>query len=70
MREGIDYASKEVAKYILDKSHKVETSNDIESVATISSGDKEIGQYIAQAMEKVGRDGVISVDESNSLILN
>ena len=67
MREGIDYASKEVAKYILDKSHKVETSNDIESVATISSGDKEIGQYIAQAMEKVGRDGVISVDESNSL---
>ena len=66
MREGIDYASKEVAKYILDKSHKVETSNDIESVATISSGDKEIGQYIAQAMEKVGRDGVISVDESNS----
>ena len=39
MREGIDYASKEVAKYILDKSHKVETSNDIESVATISSGD-------------------------------
>ena len=66
MREGIEYASKEVAKYILDKSHKVETSNDIESVATISSGDKEIGQYIAQAMEKVGRDGVISVDESNS----
>lgn len=66
MREGIDYASKAVAKYILDKSHKVETSTDIESVATISSGDKEIGQYIAQAMEKVGRDGVISVDESNS----
>ncbi len=66
MREGIDYASKEVAKYILDKSHKVETSNDIESVATISSGDKEIGNIIAQAMEKVGRDGVISVDESNS----
>ena len=47
-------------RQILDKSHKVETSNDIESVATISSGDKEIGQYIAQAMEKVGRDGVIS----------
>ena len=66
MREGIDYASKEVAKYILDKSHKVETSNDIESVATISAGDQEIGKIIAQAMEKVGRDGVISVDESNS----
>lgn len=66
MREGIDYASKEVAKYILEKSHKVETSEDIANVATISSGDKEIGQYIANAMEKVGRDGVISVDESNS----
>lgn len=66
MREGIDYASKEVAKYILDKSHIVETGNDIESVATISAGDKEIGNIIAQAMEKVGRDGVISVDESNS----
>lgn len=66
MREGIDYASKEVAKYILNKSHKVETSNDIASVATISAGDQEIGQIIAKAMEKVGRDGVISVDESNS----
>lgn len=66
MREGIDYASKEVAKYILDKSHIVETSNDIESVATISAGDLEIGKIIADAMEKVGRDGVISVDESNS----
>ena len=66
MREGIDYASKEVAKYILDKSHKVETNNDIASVATISAGDKEIGQIIAEAMDKVGRDGVISVDESNS----
>lgn len=66
MREGIDYASKEVAKYILEKSHIVETSNDIESVATISASDKEIGKIIAQAMEKVGRDGVISVDESNS----
>ncbi len=66
MREGIDYASKEVVKYILDKSHKIETSDDIANVATISSSDKEIGQYIADAMDKVGRGGVISVDESNS----
>ena len=65
MREGIEYASKEVAKHILDKSRKVETSNDIASVAAISSGSKEIGQIIAEAMEKVGRSGVISVDESN-----
>ena len=65
MREGIDYASKEVTKYILENSKKVETSEDIENVATISAGDPTIGKEIAAAMEKVGRNGVISVDESN-----
>lgn len=65
MREGIEYASKEVAKHILEKSRKIETSNDIASVAAISSGSKEIGHIIASAMDKVGRNGVISVDESN-----
>lgn len=65
MREGIEYASKEVAKHILEKSRIVETSNDIASVAAISSGNKEIGTIIAEAMDKVGRSGVISVDESN-----
>lgn len=66
MKEGINYASQEAANYILDHSKKIETSDDIANVATISSGDKEIGQYIAKAMDKVGRKGVISVDESNS----
>lgn len=66
MREGIEYASKEVTNYILKQSHQIENSSDIENVATISSGDKEIGHNIAKAMEKVGRNGVISVDESNS----
>ena len=65
MREGIEYASKEVAKHILEKSRKVETSADIASVAAISSGSKEIGEIIAKAMDKVGRNGVISVDKSN-----
>ena len=65
MREGIELASKEVANYILDKSRKVETNSDIASVAAISSGSKEIGDIIAKAMDKVGRNGVISVDESN-----
>ena len=65
MREGIEYASKEIAKHILEKSRKVETSNDIASVATISAGSNEVGNTIAEAMEKVGRDGVISVDTSN-----
>ena len=66
MREGIEKASKEVAKVLLKNSHKVETSRDIASVATISSSNSHIGDLIAQAMDKVGRDGIINVDESNS----
>lgn len=65
MREGIDKASKMVADKILEKSKKIETNSDIESVATISAQDGEIGKIIAEAMEKVGKDGVINVDESN-----
>ena len=64
MREGIETASKKVAESILAKSRKVETSEDIANVATISAGSKEVGDIIAEAMDKVGRDGVISVDES------
>lgn len=66
MREGIERASKAVAEVLLKISHKVETSRDIASVATISSSNSHIGELIAQAMEKVGRDGIINVDESNS----
>ncbi|MGB7530140.1 MAG: chaperonin GroEL, partial [Bacilli bacterium] len=64
MREGIERAAKEVAKKLLEKSRKIETNSDIASVATISSGSAEIGEIIAEAMDKVGREGVISVDES------
>ena len=66
MREGIERASKAVAEVLLKNSHKVETSRGIASVATISSSNSHIGELIAQAMEKVGRDGIINVDESNS----
>lgn len=65
MREGIEKTSKAVSEYILSHSKKVEDSQDITNVATISSGDEEIGKIIAQAMDKVGRDGVISTDDSN-----
>jgi chaperonin GroEL len=64
LREGIEYAGKEVAKKLLERTRKIETNEDIASVANISSGSQEIGQIIANAMDKVGRDGVISVDES------
>ncbi len=64
LKEGIDKASKAVSDKILDKSRKIETSSDIASVASISSGSREVGDIIAKAMDKVGKDGVITVDES------
>lgn len=64
LREGIDLASKKVAELLLAKSHKIESNTDISSVATVSSGSNEIGEIIANAMDKVGKDGVINVDES------
>ena len=56
---AIDAALAEVAK-------PVETTADMASVATISSRDAEIGELIANAFDKVGKDGVITVDESNT----
>lgn len=64
LREGIDMAAKKVAEKLIAKAHKVDSSNDIASVASISSGSKEIGTIISEAMEKVGKNGVINVDES------
>ena len=64
MREGIEKASKEVAKELLNISQEVTTKEEIANVATISSGSSEIGEIIANAMETVGRNGVINVDES------
>ncbi len=64
LKDGIDMASKKVSEVLLSKSKKVESASDIASVASISSGSKEIGQIISDAMEKVGKNGVINVDES------
>ena len=66
MREGIEYAAKEISNYLLNQSQKIETSADIANVAAISAGSTEIGTIIAEAMERVGKNGVITVDESNS----
>ncbi|MDO4465683.1 MAG: chaperonin GroEL [Bacillota bacterium] len=65
MREGIEKAAHAVSDFLLSISKKVESSQEIANVATISSGSQEIGTIISQAMEKVGREGVISVDDSN-----
>jgi len=67
MREGIERAAREVADRLLKKSRKIESNADIASVATVSSASEEIGLIIAEAMDRVGKDGVISVDESKGV---
>lgn len=66
MREGITIASKRVSDALLAKTKTIDSKKDIASVATISSGSTEIGNLIADAIEKVGKDGIINVDESKS----
>lgn len=64
VRSGIEKASKAVGEELLKISKKISTSDEIANVAAISAGDEEIGKTIAEAMDKVGKDGVITVDES------
>ena len=64
LREGIDMAAKEVADKLLASARKIDSSNEIANVAAISSGSEEIGNIVSQAMDKVGKNGVINVDES------
>lgn len=63
VRQGIEIASKAVSDALLANSKQISTSADIASVAGISAGDDKIGTIIAQAMDKVGKDGVITVEE-------
>jgi len=67
MRKGIDKAVKAITAEIQAVSKPVESKAAISQVAAISASDPEIGALIADAMEKVGRDGVITVEESNSM---
>ncbi|MDO4378164.1 MAG: chaperonin GroEL [Erysipelotrichia bacterium] len=64
LKEGMEKAAKLISEKLLEESKAVSTTKDIAQVASVSSGSTEIGNYIAQAMEKVGKDGVITVDES------
>ena len=64
LREGIDLASKAVAEKLLASARKIDSSAEIANVAAISSGSEEIGKIVSEAMEKVGKNGVINVDES------
>jgi chaperonin GroEL len=66
VRVGMEKAGKAVADELLKKSHAISTNEDIEAIATISSHDESIGKLIAEAMAKVGKAGVITVDESKT----
>lgn len=66
MKKGIQKAVDAAVAAIKENSQSINGSEDIARVAAISSGDEEIGKLIAEAMEKVGHDGVITVEESKT----
>ncbi|MFF5916329.1 chaperonin GroEL [Staphylococcus pasteuri] len=65
LRQGIDKAVQVAVEALHDISQKVENKNEIAQVGAISAADEEIGKYISEAMEKVGNDGVITIEESS-----
>ena len=66
LRRGIDKAVAAVVKRLLADAKEVETKDEIAATASISAADEQIGEFIAEALEKVGHDGVITVEESNT----
>ncbi|MDQ3044175.1 MAG: chaperonin GroEL [Chloroflexota bacterium] len=67
LKQGIDLASEAIVARIGELSTEVKGKEEIAQVASISAADKEIGNLIAEVMEKVGKDGVITVEESRGL---
>ena len=67
LKRGIETATSRVSQSILDMAVEIDTQEEIASVASISAQDREIGELIAEVMWKVGKDGVITVEESKGL---
>ena len=67
IRKGMEKASKRVVEELVKRAKKINNNSEIAQVASISAADEEIGALIAQAMEKVGENGVITVEEAKSL---
>ncbi len=67
LRRGIEIASKRVVDHLKSVAKEVRGREDIAHVASISAADTEIGNLIAEVMEKVGKDGVVTVEESKGL---
>ncbi len=67
LKRGIEQAAKAVSDAIAELAIDITTKDEIANVATISAQDREIGELIAEVMDKVGKDGVITVEESRGL---
>lgn len=70
LKRGIEKAVEAVIEALLSSAKEVETEEEIAATASISAGDAEIGKLIAEAMEKVGKEGVITVEDSNTFGLH
>ncbi len=70
LKRGIDAAVKAVSDHLLASANPVETKESIAQVGAISAQDQAIGDLIAEAMDKVGKDGVITVEENNTFGLD
>ncbi|MGK5115135.1 MULTISPECIES: chaperonin GroEL [unclassified Geodermatophilus] len=66
LKKGIEKAVESVTEYLLSTAKDVETKEQIAATASISAADPAIGELIAEAMDKVGKEGVITVEESNT----
>lgn len=69
LRRGIEKGVEAVVEEIKKMASRVRGKNEIAQVAAVSAGDKEIGKIIAEALEKVGRDGVVTVEEGRGLTI-
>jgi chaperonin GroEL len=67
MKKGIDAAAAAVSDLLLESAREVEEQQEIANVATVSAQDPKIGELIAEAFSKVGKDGVITVEESPTM---
>jgi chaperonin GroEL len=70
LKRGIERAVEVISSQLLEMAKDVETKEQIASTASISAADPQVGEIIAEAMDKVGKEGVITVEESNTFGLD
>ncbi|MGH7732289.1 MAG: TCP-1/cpn60 chaperonin family protein, partial [Gemmatimonadales bacterium] len=66
LKRGIDRAVEAVVESIRDQAKEIDSKNEIAQVASISAADASIGEVLAEAIDKVGKDGTVTVEESNT----